>query len=198
MLRIRNETWHAPFLDLLFILVAVLIALINPDKSKNEADTRPGSIHVEIRWPDKCPTDVDLWVKHDDKFAVGYTYQNGPLFNLIRDDLGKDGDLGRLNYENTYSRGYQPGQYHAMIHHYSSPEKDHCQGNVPVDWKISIQTEDYERVIGQGTETLKFVGHSVTLLNWKLDEDGYVVKDSMNNVFVRIGPKVMKTPNGQF
>jgi hypothetical protein len=44
--------------------------------------------------------------------------QGGQTFNLLRDDLGGEGDASKENYEITYSRSIPQGEYIVNVHMY--------------------------------------------------------------------------------
>src|SRR3546814_9135229 len=73
------------------VIVVVLLPHLNPP-TKAAASDPPGNIIVEVRWPDDIDVDVDLWVKGPTSRPIGYSNQSGPLFNLLRDDLGRARD----------------------------------------------------------------------------------------------------------
>jgi hypothetical protein len=94
--------------------VAVVILLLPHLNPKQEAQAAvasavPGNVMVEARWADELDTDVDLWVQAPGDVPVGYSNKSGVIFNLLRDDLGRNADPTQLNYEVSYSRGVPPG-----------------------------------------------------------------------------------------
>src|SRR5690349_14451401 len=104
-----------------FVTVAVLmLAHINPKAAAATAkDTAaPGNVLVEANWPPDLDSDVDLWVQAPGDVPVGYSNKGGAVFNLLRDDLGKQLDLSGLNYESAYARGIVPGEYTVNAHLY--------------------------------------------------------------------------------
>ena len=50
-----------------------------------------------------------LWVRAPQDRPVGFVNQGARIFNLLRDDLGAEGDATDLNYEVSYSRGIPAG-----------------------------------------------------------------------------------------
>ena len=104
-----------------FACVAVLLlAHINPkaEAAKIKDTSAPGNVLVEINWPPELDSDVDLWVQAPGDVPVGYSNKGGAVFNLLRDDLGRQVDLSGINYENAYSRGIVPGEYTVNVHLY--------------------------------------------------------------------------------
>jgi len=96
-------------------VVILLISFIHPPE--DEAAKSPGHISVYIAWPPGA-TDVDLWVQAPGQLPVGYSNKGGPVFNLLRDDLGTLHDTMPANFEFTYSRGIPVGEYAVNIHLY--------------------------------------------------------------------------------
>jgi len=103
--------------------VAMVIMLL-PHLSRKHEENRdtytPGNVVVEIHWPDDLPVDVDLWVQAPHDVPVGFWNQGSRFFNLLRDDLGLEGDATGRNYEVSYSRGIPAGEYTVNVHMYGT------------------------------------------------------------------------------
>ncbi len=132
------------FRDILLSLLAVFIMttilavpLINP-VAKNSEVLPPGTMSVEIRWPDRVDVDIDLWVREPGGEVVGYKRKHGKVFDLLRDDLGDFLDVLDLNYENAYSRGLPDGLYIVNIHYYRGT------GSVQVKSLITINKKRFQ------------------------------------------------------
>ena len=162
------------FRDTLFLallgFVAVVVILISHINPKAQASTKdaepPGNVIVEARWADGLPVDADLWVQGPDGNAVGYSRKSGPLFNLLRDDLGSAGDIGPLNYETTYSRGIVAGEYTVNVHAY--------RGKYPVEVFVvaSVKRSPNESAqpLVKATVTLRREGEELTAFRFRLTE----------------------------
>src|SRR3546814_467926 len=100
------------------VIVVVLLPHLNPPTEASASADPPGNVLVEVRWPDGIDTDIDLWIEAPETRPVGYSNQSGPIFNLLRDDLGRVGDSTDLNYEVAYSRGIRGGAYTVNPHLY--------------------------------------------------------------------------------
>ena len=82
-----------------------------------------------MHWPPEKPFDVDLWVQGPGAGPVGFWNKGNEVFNLLRDDLGVDGDATDLNYEVSYSRGIPAGEYICeRAHVWSHPAGNNCSG----------------------------------------------------------------------
>jgi hypothetical protein len=104
-------------------IVVLLLPHLNPPVKANDETTEPpGNVIIEIRWPDKLDTDIDLWVQAPGDVPVGYSNKGGMVFNLLRDDLGRRADPTELNYEIAYSRGIPSGEYTVNVHLYRNNE----------------------------------------------------------------------------
>src|SRR5690349_22465907 len=105
-------------LGALFVVVALMFPYLNPQaKQSDQASAEPpGSVMVELGWPDDLDADVDLWVQAPGDVPVGYSNKGGAVFNLLRDDLGLQLDLSGRNFEVAYSRGIVPGEYTVNAH----------------------------------------------------------------------------------
>ena len=81
-------------LALIGFVAMVIMLLPHLSRKKDEAKEAPtpGNVVVELHWPDELPVDVDLWVQAPGDVPVGFWNQGSRYFNLLRDDLGIEGD----------------------------------------------------------------------------------------------------------
>ncbi|MCI0430030.1 MAG: hypothetical protein L0210_05740 [Rhodospirillales bacterium] len=168
-----------------FILMTVLlIAVVNPPAKSSETagEPAPGNVIVEAQWADQIDADVDLWVQGPGDRPVGYSNKSGRLFNLLRDDLGKAQDMTDFNYEVAYSRGAPAGEYVVNIHMYRSVGVTY-----PVAVKIVASLrQDADSSAKQLVTTTVQLGREnqeLTALRFRLDAEGALVADSVNNLF---------------
>lgn len=161
-------------------IVILLLPHINP-KAKTGAEPPPGNILVELRWPDETDADVDLWVEAPGDRPVGYSSKGGLIFNLLRDDLGRQGDLTGLNYEVTYGRGAPAGEYVVNVHLYRYPAR---RFPLPVTVAASSRRtpESESTSIASATLELMREGEEQTAFRFTLDEDGRVVPGSLSHL----------------
>jgi len=163
----------------LIVVLFFMFFLVRPVVTEEAEDAKsPGNMIVSAAWPDG-PIDVDIWlIGPGETNAIGYSNRAGKLFNLLRDDLGTNGDSMPLNYENAYSRGLPAGQYIINIHGYSLRTG-------PVDVAVEI------RFGRQGHPPKLFLEETLTLaqaqertvVSFRLDDKGEVVPGSVNRVF---------------
>ena len=120
-----EDTWGTVFRDVILLaligfvaMVIMLLPHITPKQEESEDHKAPGNVIVEIHWPSDMPFDVDLWVQAPREIPVGFWNLGGTTFNLLRDDLGGEGDATNENYEISYSRGIPPGEYIVNVHMY--------------------------------------------------------------------------------
>ena len=139
---------------------------------------------VEIRWPDRLDTDVDLWVRAPGDKPVGYSNKGGSVFNLLRDDRGHLHDASNLNYEVSYSRGAPVGEYVVNLHLYNS--RSDISEPFAVDVVVSVKrtAATSARQVIAGKATLRRVGDEITAFRFKLDSKAELVPDSVHNVFL--------------
>lgn len=175
------------FRDMLFIVlfgfiacVVLLLPFVNPPAEASDKDADPpGNVLIEARWADGLAADVDLWVQGPDGNPVGYSRKSGPLFNLLRDDLGSAGDVGPLNYETSYSRGVLAGEYVVNVHAY--------RGKYPVEVFVvaSVKTSPHQSAqpLVKATVTLDREGQELTAFRFRLTADGRLVPGSVSKVF---------------
>jgi len=162
-------------------IVILLLPHLNPPTDGEASAEPPGSLMVEVRWPDERLTDVDLWVQAPGDVPVGYSSKGGQVFNLLRDDLGASGDPTRLNYEVAYSRGAPGGEYTVNLHLYSDRE-----GSLPVPVTVVVSLKrdkgtGLQRLFA-GDVQLARVGEELTVVRFRLDPKGQLVAGSLHQL----------------
>jgi hypothetical protein len=163
-------------------IVVMLLPHLNPPGAKTADNiTPPGNVIVEIRWPDEIDADVDLWVQAPGDVPVGYSNKGGVVFNLLRDDLGNRIDVTGLNYETSYSRGLQPGEYTVNLHLYRNPSGVYP---IPVTVVTSVKRNAKEtaRQLLASDVLLVSEGEEMTVYRFDLTEDGDLVAGSVHSL----------------
>lgn len=163
-------------------IVIMLLPHLNPPGAKTADNmSPPGNVIVEVRWPDDIDADVDLWVQAPGDVPVGYSNKGGALFNLLRDDLGNRVDVTGLNYETSYSRGIQPGEYTVNLHLYRNPSGVFP---VPVTVVTSVKRDvkDTARQLLASDVRLTREGEEVTVYRFELSENGDLVAGSVHSL----------------
>jgi hypothetical protein len=164
-------------------LVVMLLPHLNPPGVKTADDaTPPGNVIVEVRWPDEIDADVDLWVQAPGDVPVGYSNKGGAVFNLLRDDLGKQADVTGLNYETSYSRGIVAGEYTVNLHLYRNPSRTYP---IPATVVTSVKgsSEQGTRQLLASKVQLVDEGEELTVYRFKLSDAGQLVAGSVHNLF---------------
>lgn len=182
----HKDRWLVVLVDLLIAIIIILIVTVNPPPTPNDDEPPPGNLMVEIRWPDECRSDVDLWVKPPMQKPVGYSHQSGESFNLLRDDLGHQIDFGTLNYENSFSRGLLEGEYIVNVHLYKVMAP--CKLPIPVRVKVALKSRFGKDNIHESIVHLGSEGHEITVVRFDLDSEGRYDKDSNNYIPIDIAP----------
>ena len=166
--------------------VAVVILLLPHLNPKQEAQaatasTVPGNVMVEARWADELDTDIDLWVQAPGDVPVGYSNKSGVIFNLLRDDLGRNADPTQLNYEVSYSRGVPPGEYAVNLHMYRNKSK---VSPVKVTVVTSVKKPNAEgaKQILTSSVDLMVENQETTVYRFKLTDAGELVPGSVNSL----------------
>lgn len=175
-MRQKTDSWLISFLDVLFMLVIILLAIVHPKKTSEESRP-PGTISVEIRWPDNCDSDVDLWVRAPDDLAVGYSRMSAKIFNLLRDDLGNTNDLGGLNYENAYTRGVVNGEYIVNLHLYN--HRGSCNLPIHVDVNVYMRQNNSNNGLFSGRVKLVSVGQEITVVRLTIKDNMLIGTNSL-------------------
>jgi hypothetical protein len=188
---------HLAYRDLLLVVLgavlAVLVAVLphqNPKaKAAQEAGlvNPPGNVVVDVKWSDGTPFDVDLWVEGPGDVPVGYSNKGGRLFNLLRDDLGVQGDFLSENYESAFSRGVVAGEYVVNLHLYRGNPPP---GGLAVDVQVSVKGPSSGNngmtPILKARSVLHALGEELTVVRFRLDERGTLVSGSVSRVLKKI------------
>lgn len=183
----EDDTTDTVFRDVILLtlvgFVAMVIMLL-PHIQKKEEDTEdhkaPGNVIVELHWPSDMNVDVDLWVKGPKSTPVGFWNQGNDVFNLLRDDLGTEGDATNENYEISYSRGIPPGEYIINVHMYGTVPPGLV---VPAKVVVSVRGK-YEsaRQILMSTVELRQRNQEETAFRFRLTAEGDLVEGSVSTL----------------
>lgn len=163
------------------MIVMLLLPHINPRAAEEQEAQSPGNVIVELRWPDHIDADVDLWVEGPGDTPVGYSNKDGTVFNLLRDDLGRDSDLTELNYEFSYSRGVPAGEYTVNVHLYRNASHHYP---IPVTVGVSVKGKkgsSSQRLLSTKLDLLR-EGQETTVFRFQLNEDGALVAGSVHDL----------------
>ena len=182
-----DDTTGTVFRDVILLTLVGFVAMVimllpHISRTKKEADESkaPGNVIVEMHWPSNLPVDVDLWVKAPGVGPVGFWNQGNHVFNLLRDDLGGEGDATDQNYEVSYSRGIPAGEYIINVHMYG-PLPDNVA--VPVTVVVAVKTRrDETRQILKTLVKLTYHNQEVTAFRFRLTGDGDLVPDSVSTL----------------
>ena len=166
--------------------VAVVILLLPHLNPKQEAQAAvasavPGNVMVEARWADELDTDIDLWVQAPGDVPVGYSNKSGVIFNLLRDDLGRNADPTQLNYEVSYSRGVPPGEYAVNLHMYRNKSKV-SPVKVTVVTSVKKPNSESAKQILTSSIDLMAENQETTVYRFKLTDAGELVPGSVNSL----------------
>lgn len=169
-------------LTLLGFIAMVIMLLPHIKKSQETAEDYrpPGNVIVEIHWPDDMPYDVDLWVKAPGSPPVGFWNQGSEMLNLLRDDLGGEGDATDRNYEMIYSRGIPPGRYIVNVHMYGQKPAGVV---VPVKVIVAVRGRyGTTQQILQSEVRLAYHNQEETAFAFRLTGDGELVDGSVSTL----------------
>ena len=183
----EHDTTGTTFRDVILLALIgfvsmVIMLLPHIHKAKTQADDAkpPGNVIVEMHWPDTMPYDVDLWVKAPGAQPVGFWNQGNRVMNLLRDDLGGEGDPTERNYEMIYSRGIPPGTYIVNVHMYGQKPEGI---EIPVKVVVAVR-EKYGSTnqILQSTVKLTRRNQEETAFSFRLTSDGELVDGSVSTL----------------
>ena len=184
------------FTDMLFnmllgfvFLFIIAFILINPITKKSDAPKKAEYLIV-IEWDNDKNDDVDLWVRDPMGNTVSFVTRASGLLNLEKDDLGKSNDavvlsdgtvkVLNINREVVTIRGIVPGVYNVQAHIYSRKGliKEEKPGTIIV--KV-IKVNPYGEVY-TGSTPYSIRGQQITMLNFKIDNDGKFLGFNLEHV----------------
>lgn len=182
-----GDAWGTVFRDVILLaligfvaMVIMLLPHVVPAKKQTEDQKAPGNVIVEMYWPTNMPYDVDLWVQAPDEYPVGFWNMGGKTFNLLRDDLGYEGDATNENYEISYSRGIPPGEYIVNVHMYGIVPPNQP---LPVTVVVSVRKlYDDARKILKTTVELTRRNQEETAYRFRLTAEGDLVEGSVSTL----------------
>jgi hypothetical protein len=183
----EDETVGTVFRDVILLALigfVAMVVMLLPHIKRTTEDAQdhkaPGNVIVEMHWPNEMQYDVDLWVKGPDSLPVGFWNQGNEVFNLLRDDLGLEGDATLQNYEVSYSRGIPPGEYVVNVHMYGPVPPNTV---VPVNIVVSVRQKfDHTRQILQTIVKLERRHQEETAFRFRLTREGDLVDGSVNTL----------------
>jgi len=169
-----------------FILMTVLmLAAMNPPKPEQQEGqiVNPGTMIIEAEWADDLDADVDLWVRAPNERPVGYSNKSAPIFNLLRDDLGKQADISNVNHEEAFARGTIEGEYVVNVHAYRC--NDPCKYPIKVHLIAHGQPKGKGEMTTYATADVVLIrdNDQITAFRFILDANGNVVSGSLNHLF---------------
>jgi hypothetical protein len=161
-------------------MVIMLLPHLSQKRDENRDVNSPGNVVVEIHWPNELPVDVDLWVQAPRDVPVGFWNQGSTYFNLLRDDLGIEGDATGRNYEVSYSRGIPAGEYTVNVHMYGPVPHG---VRVPVTVVVSVKPMYGElQQLLQTRIELTHRNQEETAFRFRLKDSGELVPGSVTTV----------------
>ena len=183
----EDDSYGTVFRDVILLaligFVAMVIMLLpHIKKTTEEAKDHkaPGNVIVEMHWPSDLAYDVDLWVKAPGEQPVGFWNQGGRIFNLLRDDLGGEGDATKENYEVSYSRGIESGEYVVNVHMYGPLPRG---VTIPVTVVVSVRQKfDSTRQLLQTAVNLYYRNQEETAFQFRLTNEGDLVDGSVSTL----------------
>lgn len=175
--------WNGPVIatiDMFISLMVVFFVLASPPVPNVHASDRPVcQLAVDAHWADTLPVDIDLWVQAPDNKPVGYSNKEGPVFNLVRDDLGTVYAMDKENRERACARFLPDGDYSVNIHLY------HRDVPLPINVDVAVSavnpsTADMTELFKRNVK-IEHDGQELTVIRWKM-VGGQVVAGTENDI----------------
>lgn len=187
----EEESSGTIFRDVILLTLigfVAMVVMLLPHLRKSEVEAQdhkaPGNVIVEMHWPSEQQVDVDLWVMGPDSTPVGFWNLGNQVFNLLRDDLGIEGDATNENYEVAYSRGIPAGEYIVNVHMYGPVPPGMT---VPVNIVVSVRTElEATRQILATQIKLTRRHQEETAYRFRLTSKGELIEDSVTTLRRRL------------
>lgn len=191
----RQYNTNGTFVDLLFnvligffMLLLLAIALIKPETNKKDVELKAEYI-ITMVWPDDNKNDVDLMVKTPLKEVVWYHKRDVKSASLDRDDLGWKNDVVTLddgtkfvikeNYEHVTLRKTFKGEY--IVNIVMFRKEDHK----PTPVTVKVEKLNPYRLVFAGTVNLDRGGQEKTVIRFKVDSKGNVIRRSAEPYSIR-------------
>lgn len=187
----HNSSWTLPWADFITTLLGIFllcfaILLINVKVLDNKSKVENNQIVIEasLFWTIN-DVDVDLWGEAPNDVPVGYSNKNGKYLNLLRDDLGYPYEAfnGNIHFENMIGRTLQPGEYRFNAHMFYN-RIDKWPVHVKFILQIFTSTGSTNRI--ETEAILTYPKQEITLLHFKISDDGTIDRTSINNDFVSL------------
>jgi hypothetical protein len=187
----EEESSGTIFRDVILLALigfVAMVVMLLPHLRKSEVEAQdhkaPGNVIVEMHWPSEQHVDVDLWVMGPNSTPVGFWNLGNRVFNLLRDDLGIEGDATNENYEVAYSRGIPPGEYIVNVHMYGPVPKGMT---IPVTVVVSVRRDmQATKQILKTQIKLKRRHQEETAYRFRLTSKGDLVEDSVTTLRRRL------------
>lgn len=187
----EEESSGTIFRDVILLALigfVAMVVMLLPHLRKSEVEAQdhkaPGNVIVEMHWPSDQQVDVDLWVMGPDSTPVGFWNLGNEVFNLLRDDLGIEGDATDENYEVAYSRGIPAGEYIVNVHMYGPVPPGMT---VPVNIVVSVRKElEATKQILATKINLTRRHQEETAYRFRLTSEGELIEDSVTTLRRRL------------
>ncbi len=192
----EEESSGTIFRDVILLALigfVAMVVMLLPHLKKSEVEAQdhkaPGNVIVEMHWPSEQLVDVDLWVMGPDSTPVGFWNLGNRVFNLLRDDLGIEGDATDENYEVAYSRGIPAGEYIVNVHMYGPVPKGMT---IPVTVVVSVRKDlEATKQILKTQINLKKRNQEETAYRFRLTSKGELIEDSVTTLRRRLITEAM-------
>jgi len=165
----------------IFLALFILVAMLPKNEKPVTNTSLIGKICAELSWDDDRDIDIDLWGKSPDDKPVGYSNNHGKILDLYRDVLGFFRNPSHRNLEIMCAQTLQPGEWTFNAHYYNNHENN--KSPVKITTVITIFPKEGQNRILTRSEYLNEIGEEKTLFDFRLDNNGVLENNSINNIF---------------
>lgn len=188
-----NSTLFRDMVTLMVMAFMAMVVMMLPHLNPLAVDQQkepPGNLAARMCWT-KGNVDVDMWLDGPgEPRAVGYSNDNGLLWNLTWDDLGTVADLTDVNCEHAFTRGIIAGEYTINAHCYRCAVLPiHVTLEVGVKLPNEQGKAKYKPLITTVLDLMSY-GQERTVIRFAMNSDGSLVEDSVHSVY-----KSIRIPN---
>jgi hypothetical protein len=167
---------YCALVTLFFVLV-----MMQPHNKVDGESVMAGRVCAELYWPNDRNVDIDLWSKSPvDKEAVSYGNMHSASTDLMRDVIGFRFNPEHVNMEIACINKLYEGEYVFNAKYFGSYDKDKFPLNIDVTMLVRVKKMSGSEEVVKRTVKFTYEKEQHTFFDFRLNEYGEIVKDSIN------------------